>query len=186
LFAIALAALFFFAPIFTCKGLKMQFVAIMVERTKDAKSMEPCTQTLKKFGVAYEFILASAHRGLDRTREYIKEAEKKGAKVFIATSGMANHLASFVAANTTKPVIGVPMDTALDGMDALLSTVQMGPGVPVATVSIGKAGAVNSAFLAMQILALMDANLEAKLSEERILRAKKIQTDSAQVEVRLT
>jgi 5-(carboxyamino)imidazole ribonucleotide mutase len=99
---------------------------------------------------------------------------------------MANHLASFVAANTTKPVIGVPMDTALDGMDALLSTVQMGPGVPVATVSIGKAGAVNSAFLAMQILALMDANLEAKLSEERILRAKKIQTDSAQVEVRLT
>lgn len=164
----------------------MQFVAIMVENLDDAKAMEDCTQTLEKFGVAFELILASAHRGVSRTEEYIQEAQEKGARVFIAAAGMANHLAGFVAARTTCPVIGVPMETSLQGVDALLSTVQMGPGIPVATVAIGRAGVVNSAFLAMQILALMDANLKAKLIEERILKMKKTQTDSAQIQVLLS
>jgi len=163
----------------------MQFVAILVESLADAKDMKPCTQTLEKFGVSYELILASAHRGVERTEQYIKKAQQKGAKVFIAASSRANHLAGFVAARTICPVIGVPMDASLQGIDALLSTVQMGPGVPVATVSIGQSGAINSAFLAMQILALMDANLETKLIEERILKTKKAQTDSAQIEVLL-
>lgn len=163
----------------------MQFVAILVERADEFQAMEPCIQTLDKFSVAYEIVLASAHRGVDRTQAYIDEATAKGAKVFIAASSMANHLAGFVAARTTSPVIGVPLESSMQGLDALLSTVQMGAGTPVATVSIGRAGVINSAFLAMQILALMDANLEAKLSEERILKMKKIQTDSAQIEVRL-
>jgi 5-(carboxyamino)imidazole ribonucleotide mutase len=119
---------------------------------------------------------------VDRTQDYIQEAQEKGARVFIAAG---NHLAGFVAARTTRPVIGVPMGSSLRGIDTLLSTVQMGPGVPVATVTIGEAGGVNSAFLAMQILALVDANLEAKLTQERILKTKKTQTDSAQIEVRL-
>jgi len=163
----------------------MQFVAILVESLDDAKVMESCTQTLEKFGVAYELVLASAHRGISRTEEYIQKAQEKGAKVFIAAATMANHLAGFVAARTTCPVIGVPTEKSLQGVDTLLSTAQMGPGILVATVTIGQTGAVNSAFLAMQILALMDANLSAKLTEERILKMKKTQTDSAQIEVLL-
>ncbi len=99
---------------------------------------------------------------------------------------MAAHLAGSVAALTIKPVIGVPMKGgAMDGMDAMLSTVQMPSGMPVATVAIGKAGAVNSAYLAMQILALEDEDLKVKLQEDRILKAKKVESDSYEIEVRL-
>lgn len=164
----------------------MQFVSILTEGVDDFKAMELCAQTLEKFGVSYELVLASAHRGVQRTESYIKEAEEKGAKVFIAASGGMNHLAGFVAARTIKPVISVPIDKGLQGIDTLPLAIPMGAGVPVASVAIGRDGVLNSAFLAMQILALVDTNLEAKLSEERILKTKKIQTDSAQIEVRLT
>ena len=134
----------------------------------------------------HELVISSAHRSPERTHDYVKNAEEQGARVFIAAAGMAAHLAGAIAALTTKPVIGVPMKGgAMDGMDALLSTVQMPAGMPVATVAMGKAGATNSAYLAMQILALEDNDLRVKLQEDRILKAKKVEIDSSEVEIRL-
>ena len=164
----------------------MKFVSIIIGSKSDYEVMSECSKTLEKFGVLYEFIISSAHRSPERTKEYIKTAEEKGAKVFIAAAGMAAHLAGAVAATTTKPVIGVPMKGgAMDGMDAMLSTVQMPAGMPVATVAMGKAGATNAAYLAMQILALEDKDLEAKLLEDRVLKAKKVESDSKDIEVLL-
>jgi len=161
----------------------MKFVSIIMGSKSDYAVMQECIRTLEKFSVMHEVIISSAHRSPKRTHEYVKEAEKKGAKVFIAAAGMAAHLAGVVASMTTKPVIGVPMSGGImDGMDALLSTVQMPGGMPVATVAVGKAGAVNSAYLAMQILALEDRELHAKLTEDRVLKAKKVETDSSEVE----
>ena len=148
--------------------------------------MSECAKVLDKFGVLHELVISSAHRSPERTQAYVQGAEEKGARVFIAAAGMAAHLAGAVAALTTKPVIGVPMKGgAMDGMDALLSTVQMPAGMPVATVALGKAGAINAAYLAMQILALEDNDLRVKLQEDRILKAKKVEIDSADVEIRL-
>ena len=162
----------------------MKFVSIIIGSKSDYEVMSECAKTLDKFGVLHELIISSAHRSPERTKNYIKQAEEKGARVFIAAAGMAAHLAGAVAASTTKPVIGVPMKGgAMDGMDAMLSTVQMPSGMPVATVALGKAGAVNAAYLAMQILALEDKDLEAKLLEDRILKAKKVEIDSKDIEV---
>ncbi len=162
----------------------MKFVSILMGSKSDYGVMEECAKTLEKFGVMYELIVSSAHRSPERTHQYVKLAEQKGAKVFIAAAGMAAHLAGVVASLTTKPVIGVPMKGGvMDGMDALLSTVQMPAGMPVATVAIGSAGAVNSAYLAMQILAIEDEELATKLREDRILKAKKVETDSMGIEV---
>ena len=162
----------------------MKFVSIIMGSKSDYEIMKECANTLKKFGVPYELIISSAHRSPERTKNYIKEAEKKGAQVFIAAAGMAAHLAGAVAAATTKPVLGVPMDSGpLRGEDALLSTVMMPSGMPVGTVAIGKAGAVNAAYLAIQILALDDAELQAKLQEDRISKAKKVELDSSEIEV---
>ncbi len=164
----------------------MKFVSIIIGSKSDYEVMSECVKTLDKFGVLHELIISSAHRSPKRTHDYIEDAQKRGAKVFIAAAGMAAHLAGVVAATTTKPVIGVPMKGgALDGMDALLSTVQMPSGMPVATVALGKAGAVNAAYLAMQILALEDVDLDVKLKEDRILKAKKVEIDSSEVEIRL-
>jgi len=125
--------------------------------------MEKCAEILKKFGVSHELYVASAHRSPERVRSLIREAEKKGAKIFIAAAGLAAHLAGAVAAHTEKPVIGVPMEAGpLKGMDALLSTVQMPGGVPVATVAIGSHGAKNAAYLAIRILSLGDDKLAEK------------------------
>jgi 5-(carboxyamino)imidazole ribonucleotide mutase len=133
--------------------------------------------------VKYELIISSAHRSPERTKTYIQTAEKKGARVFIAAAGMAAHLAGVLASKTVRPVIGVPMSaSALSGIDALLSTVQMPAGMPVATVAIGKAGAINSAYLAMQILALDDEELSIKLKEDRIAKAKQVEMDSSTIE----
>ncbi len=149
--------------------------------------MKECGKTLEKFGVPYELIISSAHRSPERTKNYIKDAESRGAVVFIAAAGMAAHLAGAVAATTIKPVIGVPMSSSdLRGEDALLSTVMMPAGMPVATLAIGKAGAINSAYLAMQILAIDDDELNVKLMEDRIAKAKKVETDSAEIEVRIS
>lgn len=162
----------------------MKFVSILMGSKSDYGVMEECAKTLEKFGVMYEIVVSSAHRSPERTHTYVKEAEQKGAKVFIAAAGMAAHLAGVVASLTTKPVIGVPMKGGvMEGMDALLSTVQMPGGMPVGTVAIGSAGAVNSAYLAMQILAIEDEELSAKLKEDRILKAKKVETDSMGIEV---
>ena len=162
----------------------MKFVSIIMGSKSDYEIMKECAKTLEKFNVSYELIISSAHRSPERTKNYIKEAEKKGAQVFIAAAGMAAHLAGAVAATTTKPVIGVPMKGgAMDGMDAMLSTVQMPAGMPVATVALGKAGAVNAAYLAMQILALDDRELAVKLAEDRVEKAKKVELDSREIEV---
>ncbi len=163
---------------------KFDFVSIVMGSKSDYTIMKNSSDTLVKFGVKFELIVSSAHRSPERTKSYIREAENKGAKVFIAAAGMAAHLAGAIASVTTKPVIGVPMDaSSLGGNDALLSTVQMPGGMPVATVAIGKAGAVNAAYLAMQILALNDSELAEKLREDRILQSKKVEADSREIEV---
>lgn len=164
----------------------MSFVSIIMGSKSDYEVMSECAKTLEKFGIKYELIVSSAHRSPDRTKEYVKNAESKGAKVFIAAAGMAAHLAGVVASLTYKPVIGVPMDASLGGLDSLLSTVQMPSGMPVATVAIGKAGAVNSAMLAVQILAINDEDLSKKLKDDKRVKADKVEEDSSKIEVRLT
>jgi len=164
----------------------MKFVSIIIGSKSDYEVMKECAETLKKFGVPYELIISSAHRSAERTKTYIKQAEDKGAQVFIAAAGMAAHLAGAVAAATTKPVVGVPLASGeLRGQDALLSTVMMPAGMPVGTVAIGKAGAVNAAYLAIQIMALGDDELRVKLQEDRVSKAKKVELDSSEVEVLL-
>ena len=160
----------------------MKFVSIVMGSKSDYGIMTECAETLKKFGVAYELIISSAHRSPERTKIYIKEAESKGAQVFIAAAGMAAHLAGALAASTTKPILGVPMESGpLKGEDALLSTVMMPGGMPVGTLAIGKAGAVNAAYLAIQIMALGDDELKIKLQEDRISKAKKVELDSSEI-----
>ena len=162
----------------------MNFVSILMGSKSDYEIMKHCADTFESFDVKYEIVITSAHRSPDRTKKYIKEAEEKGAVTFIAASGMAAHLAGAIASSTTKPVIGCPMKGgAMDGMDAMLSTVQMPSGMPVGTVALGKSGAVNAAYLAMQILAISDKELAVKLKEDRIVQAKKVESDSASIEV---
>ncbi|MEA3523454.1 MAG: 5-(carboxyamino)imidazole ribonucleotide mutase [Campylobacterota bacterium] len=161
----------------------MKFVSIIIGSKSDYEVMKSCADTLDNFGVPHELVISSAHRSPERTKEYVNSAEAKGAQVFIAAAGMAAHLAGVLASKTVKPIIGVPMSaSALSGIDALLSTVQMPAGMPVATVAIGKAGAINSAYLAMQILALSDEDLRVKLLEDRIAKAKKVEMDSLEIE----
>jgi len=169
-----------------CQGVLVKFVSILMGSKSDFEIMNECAKTLDKFGVLHELVISSAHRSPDRTHYYVKNAEEQGARVFIAAAGMAAHLAGVVASLTTKPVLGVPMKGGvMDGLDALLSTVQMPGGMPVGTVAVGQAGAVNAAYLAMQILALEDNDLRVKLQEDRILKAKKVELDSSEVEIRL-
>ena len=161
----------------------MKFVSIVIASKSDYEVMVECTETLQKFGVPYELVVTSAHRSPERTKNYIQAAEKKGAQVFIAAAGMAAHLAGKVAAHTTKPVLGVPIDAgSLKGEDALLSTVMMSEGMPVGTLAIGKAGAVNAGYLAIEIMALQDDELKVKLQEDRISKAKKVELDSSEIE----
>lgn len=164
----------------------MKFVSIMMGSKSDYEVMSECAKTLEKFGVKYELIISSAHRSPRRTKEYIKEAEAKGAKVFITAAGMAAHLAGAVAAYTTKPVLGVPMPgSALASMDSLFSTVQMPGGIPVGTLAVGKAGAKNAAYLAIQILALNDEVLAEALKQDRKNQEENLISDSKSVEVLL-
>ena len=164
----------------------MKFVSIIMGSKSDYDVVSEAAKVLEKFNVPYELIISSAHRSPKRTSEYVVAAEEKGAQVFIAAAGMAAHLAGAIAANTTRPVIGIPMaGSALSGVDALYSTVQMPGGMPVGTVAIGKAGAVNAAYLALQILALNDQNLDEMLKADRTAKAKQVEDDSAKVEVLL-
>ena len=162
----------------------MEFVSILMGSRSDYSVMKTTAEILEKFGVQYELIISSAHRTPERTKEYIKDAEKRGAKVFIAGAGLAAHLAGAIASITTKPVIGIPLDAgSLGGQDALLSTVQMPGGMPVATVAIGKAGSKNAGYLAVQILALNNRELIEKLKEDRVMQIKKVESDSKEIEV---
>ena len=139
-------------------------VGIVMGSDSDLPVMQGCIDFLKKMGIPYEITVASAHRSPARAMEYAGSAKDRGLKIIIAAAGMAAHLAGVLAAHTTLPVIGVPVDSSsLNGLDALLSTVQMPPGVPVATMGIGKAGAKNGAILAAQILALGDEKLAGRL-----------------------
>lgn len=164
----------------------MDFVSIVMGSKSDYEVVSEAGKILEKFGVKYELIISSAHRSPKRTAEYVAKAEQKGAKVFIAAAGMAAHLAGAIAAHTTKPVLGVPMSgTNLASMDSLFSTVQMPRGIPVATLAIGKAGAVNAAYLAVQILALNDENLALALQKDRQAQENQLIADSNSVEVLL-
>ena len=143
------------------------FVAILMGSDSDLPVMEACFGVLRDFDISFEAKITSAHRTPEITKEYVQDAESRGCAVFIAAAGMAAHLAGAVSAMTVRPVIGVPMNASLDGLDALLSTVQMPAGIPVATVAIGKAGAKNAAYLAAQILATSESVLQEKLRDER-------------------
>ena len=144
------------------------FVAIVMGSDSDFPTVKPAVDQLKELDITVEVRVTSAHRTPENTHHYIKDAEQRGCQVFIAAAGMAAHLAGTVAALTTKPVIGLPIDAGpLQGFDSLLSTVQMPGGVPVATVSIGKAGAKNAGILAAQILALGNSELAEKLIQQR-------------------
>ena len=139
-------------------------VGIVMGSDSDLNVMEETALVLKKFGIPYEITVASAHRSPKRAAKFAALAHKRGIKVIVAGAGHAAHLAGNLAAYTSLPVIGVPIDSScLQGLDALLSTVQMPPGVPVATVSLGKPGAKNAGILAVQILALTDPKLSKKL-----------------------
>ncbi len=155
------------------------FVAIVMGSDSDLPVMEASFAVLRAFGVEFEARITSAHRTPEVTKTYVQDAEQRGCAVFIAAAGMAAHLAGAVAAATVKPVIGVPMNASLDGLDALLSTVQMPAGIPVATVAIGKAGAKNAAYLAVQMLSLVDAQLGQALHDEREANAQAIYAKDA-------
>ena len=147
------------------------FVAILMGSDSDLPVVQKGIAILKKFGINYEVKITSAHRTPIETKEYVNTAERRGCKVFICAAGMAAHLAGAVAAQTLKPVIGIPINASLNGLDSLLSTVQMPAGVPVATVAIGSAGAQNAAYLAAQILAVSNVDILAKVMTERQMRA---------------
>ena len=147
---------------------RVPFVAVLMGSDSDFPVVASALDVLDAFGVRYEVRVSSAHRTPAATRDYVLDAEARGCAVFIAAAGMAAHLAGAVAALTVRPVIGVPVDAGpLRGEDALLSTVQMPGGIPVATVAIGKAGAKNAGYLAAQVLAVSDEALAAGLSAER-------------------
>ena len=150
-------------------------VAIMMGSQSDLETMKEAAQLLKEFDVMFEMRVLSTHRAAEDTAQYAKELEGRGIKVVIAGAGGAAALAGIVAAYSPLPVIGIPIETtALNGMDSLLSTVQMPPGVPVATVAIGKNGAKNSAFLALRILGLTDKAIQKKLQEYKKAQRDKI------------
>jgi|TARA_B100001142_G_scaffold216112_1_gene214262 5-(carboxyamino)imidazole ribonucleotide mutase len=152
------------------------FVAILMGSESDLSIMQAGADILRQLEIKYEIKITSAHRTPAITQQFISEAEARGCQIFIAGAGLAAHLAGATAAQTTKPVIGVPIDAGpLSGLDALLSTVQMPGGIPVATVAIGKAGAKNAAYLAAQILSLADPDLAERVKSERVANAEKVQ-----------
>ena len=159
------------------------FVAVLMGSDSDLPVMQSTLEILDDFSIPNEVKITSAHRTPAATHAYIKDAEARGAAIFIAAAGLAAHLAGTVAALTIKPVIGVPMDAGpLNGMDALLSTVQMPGGIPVASMAIGKAGAKNAAYIAAQILALNEVDLAELIHAERAKNAKAIEAKDNKVQ----
>ena len=157
-------------------------VLILMGSDSDAPIMKGAADVLRELGVTCAMTVASAHRSPARVQRLLAEAPERGVQVFIVGAGAAAHLAGMVAGHTAKPVIGVPIDSSpLLGLDALLSTVQMPPGVPVATVAIGKAGATNAGVLAAQILALADADLAKRLDAYKAKLADRVEQAAARL-----
>ncbi|MCW8857271.1 MAG: 5-(carboxyamino)imidazole ribonucleotide mutase [Kangiella sp.] len=162
------------------------FVAILMGSDSDLPTMQKTYDTLKNLGVKVEMKVTSAHRTPAQTHEYVKSAEERGCKVFICAAGLAAHLAGAVAGLTVKPVIGVPIDAGpLQGHDALLSTVMMPGGVPVATVAIGSAGAKNAAYLAAQIMALIDDKVAQAVADDRVANMEAVVAKDAALQEKL-
>lgn len=161
------------------------FVAVLMGSDSDFPVMEKTLDVLEKFGIRTEVRVTSAHRTPQATHDYVRDAETRGCRVFICAAGLAAHLAGAVAGLTQRPVIGVPMNGALDGLDALLSTVQMPGGVPVAGVAIGSAGAKNAGYLAAQILAQANDDLHAAIVAERSAAAAEVMAKNAALQERL-
>jgi phosphoribosylaminoimidazole carboxylase PurE protein len=158
-------------------------VLILMGSDSDLATMKGAGETLDELRVSWEMTVASAHRSPSRVERLVDESPRRGVKVFIVGAGAAAHLAGMIAGRTTRPVIGVPIDSSpLSGFDALLSTVQMPPGVPVATVSVGKSGAINAAVLAAQVLALSDGDLDRRLHEYKKGLADKVEQAAARLE----
>jgi 5-(carboxyamino)imidazole ribonucleotide mutase len=160
-------------------------VGILMGSDSDLPTMDEAAKILQEFAVPFEIHISSAHRSPDRVARFAREADGRGLRVLIAGAGGAAHLAGVIAAHTVLPVIGVPMDGGpLNGLDALLSTVQMPGGIPVATVAIGKAGARNAALLAVAILALGDANLQRRLAAYRMRQTEQVIAKDDQLQAR--
>jgi phosphoribosylaminoimidazole carboxylase PurE protein len=156
---------------------KLPLVGLVMGSDSDWGVMEKAVSVLKQLDIPFDATVSSAHRSPESTAEYARSARSRGLKVIIAGAGAAAHLAGSIAAQTTLPVIGVPLDSSsLKGMDALLATVQMPAGVPVATMAVGAAGAKNAAILAAQILATSDSEMEARLEKFK----KKLASEVAQ------
>jgi phosphoribosylaminoimidazole carboxylase PurE protein len=154
-------------------------VSIVMGSDSDLEIMREACKALDDFGIAYEIDVASAHRSPARAADLAKNAEERGIKVIIAAAGGAAHLAGVIAAHTILPVIGVPIpSTSLNGMDSLLSTVQMPPGIPVATVAIGKWGATNAGILAAQMIALSDTAMAKKMHAHKEKLARGVEEKS--------
>ena len=163
------------------------FVAILMGSDSDLPVMQNSLDILDKLAVPYEVKITSAHRTPQATHDFVKDADGRGCGVFIAAAGMAAHLAGTVAGLTSKPVIGIPIDAGpLSGVDALLSTVMMPSGMPVATVAIGKTGATNAAYLAAQILSVSDPQLAERIQQERAARAQAVLDKDAQLQQKLS
>jgi phosphoribosylamine--glycine ligase len=157
-------------------------VLILMGSDSDAPIMKGAADVLREFGIPCDMTVASAHRSPARVQKLLAEAPGRGVQVYIVGAGAAAHLAGMVAGHTTKPVIGVPIDSSpLLGLDALLSTVQMPPGVPVATVAVGKSGATNAGVLAAQILAIGDPQLTARLEAYKAKLADKVEQAAARL-----
>jgi 5-(carboxyamino)imidazole ribonucleotide mutase len=152
---------------------------ILMGSISDEETVRPCAELLEKLGVACAVAVSSAHRTPERTETLVREAERDGCRVFICAAGMAAHLAGAVAARTIRPVIGIPVTaSSLGGLDAVLSTLMMPPGFPVATLALDRAGALNAAWLAAQILALDNESLASRLREERAVMARGVEEAS--------
>ena len=162
-------------------------VSIVMGSDSDLEVMREAGRALEEFGIAYEMDVTSAHRAPRKTAEFARSAAGRGVKIIIAGAGGAAHLAGVCAAESTLPVIGVPIpSSSLQGLDALLATVQMPGGIPVATVAIGKAGAYNAGVLAAQMLALSDKSLAAKLAAHKEKLAKGVDEKSAKLKASRT
>ena len=161
----------------------MPDVLILMGSDSDAPVMQSAVDTLTEFGISSEMTVASAHRSPARVMRLVAEAPARGVKLFIVGAGAAAHLGGVVAAHTILPVIGVPIDSsALKGMDALLATVQMPPGVPVATMAIGKPGATNAGVFAAQILGVGDPSMATKLADYKKKLADKVEAAAARLQ----
>ncbi len=157
-------------------------VLILMGSDSDLPIMQEAADALNAFGIPYKITISSAHRTPGRTLNLAGSADRQGIKVIIAGAGSAAHLAGFIASETTLPVIGVPIDSsALKGLDALLSTVQMPGGVPVACMAIGKAGAKNAGILAAQMLSISDAKIKTKLREYKKRLAKQVEEKAKKI-----